>query len=228
MKKIFSLFAMALLLGFTGNTTYAQTVTVQKGDTLWGISNAHKVSVEQLKNWNQLSSDLIYPDQHITVSPETKQYIVKQGDTLFKIAHKNGVTVKNIKDWNHLQTDAIFPGQKLAFNSTEGSKESLERQQQTIGKTITVRATAYTAYCEGCSGITKTGVDLRNNPGEKVIAVDPNVIPLGSKVHVEGYGYATAADIGGAIKGNEIDIFYPEQQTAVNYGVKNIKVTIIN
>ncbi|RFU61134.1 LysM peptidoglycan-binding and 3D domain-containing protein [Peribacillus glennii] len=227
-KAIFSFIATALLLGLTGNATYAKTITVKTGDTLWEISDAHKVSVEQVKQWNQLNSDTIFPNQQLKVSPKAKKYIVKQGDTLWKIANKKGVTVKNIKDWNHLQSEVIFPGQKLAFNSTEGSIESLERQKQRMGKTITVKATAYTAYCEGCSGITKTGVDLRNNPGEKVIAVDPNVIPLGSKVHVEGYGYATAADIGGAIEGNEIDIFYPEEQTALNYGVKNIKVTIIN
>ena len=64
-------------------------------------------------------------------------------------------------------------------------------------------ATAYTAYCNGCSGITTTGINLRANPNLKVIAVDPSVIPLGSKVWVEGYGYAVAGDTGGAIKGKE-------------------------
>ena len=49
----------------------------------------------------------------------------------------------------------------------------------------------------------RTGINLRANPNLKVIAVDPSVIPLGSKVWVEGYGYAVAGDTGGAIKGNE-------------------------
>jgi len=227
-KTIFSFVAAVLLLGIISETANAEQVTVKKGDTLWGIAQGHEVSVNQVKSWNQLSSDTIYPNQQLKVSPETKKYIVKQGDTLWKIASKNGVTVKNLKDWNQLQTEVIFPGQKLAFNSSDGSRESFDRQKEAIGKTITVKATAYTAYCEGCSGITKNGVNLRQNPDEKVIAVDPNVIPLGSKVHVEGYGYATAADIGGAIDGNEIDIFYPEEQTALNYGVKTVKVSIIN
>ena len=75
------------------------------------------------------------------------------------------------------------------------------------GREIFVTATAYTASCSGCSGTTATGINLHANPNAKVIAVDPNVIPLGSKVFVEGYGYAIAADTGGAIKGNKIDVF---------------------
>jgi 3D (Asp-Asp-Asp) domain-containing protein len=93
---------------------------------------------------------------------------------------------------------------------------------------ITVKATAYTASCEGCSGITKTGINIKENPDAKVIAVDPSVIPLGSKVYVEGFGKATAADIGGGIDGKEIDIFIPSEQDAIDFGVKKLKVTILN
>ncbi|WP_277613955.1 3D domain-containing protein [Neobacillus muris] len=95
-------------------------------------------------------------------------------------------------------------------------------------KELTVKATAYTAYCEGCSGITATGVDIKSNPHEKVIAVDPNVIPLGSKVYVEGYGEAIAADTGGAIKGNRIDVFIPSEQDALEWGKKEVTLQIIN
>ena len=79
-------------------------------------------------------------------------------------------------------------------------------------------STAYTANCSGCSGTTATGINLHANPNSKVIAVDPRVIPLGTKVHVEGYGYAIAADTGGAIKGNKIDVFFPSKQTAYELG----------
>ena len=71
-------------------------------------------------------------------------------------------------------------------------------------------------------------MNLKSNPNQKVIAVDPSVIPLGSKVYVEGYGYATAADIGGAIKGHKIDVFIPKQSDALKWGRKQVKVTIIN
>ncbi|WP_223555657.1 LysM peptidoglycan-binding and 3D domain-containing protein [Lysinibacillus sphaericus] len=98
----------------------------------------------------------------------------------------------------------------------------------TAAKEITVEASAYTASCEGCTGITATGINLKTNPNAKVISVDPTVIPLGSKVYVEGYGEAIAGDTGGAIKGNRIDVFFPSQQDAINFGVKKLKVTILN
>ena len=96
------------------------------------------------------------------------------------------------------------------------------------GKEIYVSSTAYTASCNGCSGVTATGVNLKNNPNAKVIAVDPSVIPLGSQVYVEGYGYAVAADKGGAIKGHKIDVFFPSTSDAYRWGVKKVKVRIID
>lgn len=104
----------------------------------------------------------------------------------------------------------------------------LTSSTSTSTREITVKATAYTASCEGCSGITKTGINIKDNPNKKVIAVDPSVIPLGSKVYVEGFGEAIAADTGGAIKGNRIDIFIPSKQDAIDFGVKKLKVTILN
>lgn len=96
------------------------------------------------------------------------------------------------------------------------------------GKEFYVSATAYTASCTGCSGITATGINLKANPGLKVIAVDPRVIPLGSKVWVEGYGNAIAGDTGGAIKGNKIDLFMANKSDALSFGRKQVKIRVLN
>lgn len=96
------------------------------------------------------------------------------------------------------------------------------------GKEFYVSATAYTAGCNGCSGITATGINLKSNPNLKVIAVDPSVIPLGSKVWVEGYGHAIAGDTGGAIKGNKIDLHMATKQAAYGFGKRQVKIKIIN
>ncbi|SDK64749.1 Uncharacterized conserved protein YabE, contains G5 and tandem DUF348 domains [Bacillus velezensis] len=96
------------------------------------------------------------------------------------------------------------------------------------GKVITVSSTAYTASCSGCSGHTATGVNLTSNPNAKVIAVDPSVIPLGTRVHVDGYGEAVAADTGSAIKGRRIDVFFPEKSSAYRWGKKQVKIKILN
>lgn len=111
--------------------------------------------------------------------------------------------------------------------SKEPATEEVTTQQETQpGKTITVTSTGYTVESAGGSGITATGIDLNKNPNAKVISVDPKVIPLGSKVYVEGYGQAIAADTGGAIKGNKIDIYFPTKEQAINWGVRNVNITI--
>jgi uncharacterized protein YabE (DUF348 family) len=96
------------------------------------------------------------------------------------------------------------------------------------GKEFYVSSTAYTAGCNGCSGITATGINLRANPNVKVIAVDPRIIPLGTKVYVEGYGYAIAADKGSAIKGYKIDVFFPNLSDAYRWGNRKVKIKILN
>src|SRR5699024_6243659 len=93
----------------------------------------------------------------------------------------------------------------------------------------TMQATAYTAKCDtGCTGITATGQNLNANPNKKVIAVDPSVIPLGSRVYVEGYGEAIAGDTGGDINGNRIDLHIPDKGSANSFGRKNVTVRIID
>ncbi|MYL35340.1 hypothetical protein GLW08_03345 [Pontibacillus yanchengensis] len=105
------------------------------------------------------------------------------------------------------------------LNNDNASKDvESKKTEQNVERTLKVEATAYTANCDGCIGITKTGINLLENPNKKVIAVDPSVIPLGSIVHVEGYGKAVAGDIGSAIQGNRIDVFIPNRNNALNFG----------
>ncbi|WP_282173714.1 LysM peptidoglycan-binding and 3D domain-containing protein [Cytobacillus firmus] len=240
MKKYFYYLLASLIIWSTaGVSAYAEEVTVNKGDTLWSIAQKHEVSVQDIKNWNGLSGDLIHPNDKLDVSPE-EIYIVESGDTLWNIAKTYNISVHNLKKWNQLKSDFIKPGLELIIYKNESVKKEASNPKTIVkaantnepaakeGKVLTVTATAYTASCEGCIGITKTGVNLIDNPDEKVIAVDPDVIPLGSKVFVEGYGYATAEDIGGGINGHEIDVFIPGEQDALQWGRKDVKVTIIN
>lgn len=154
-------------------------------------------------------------------SASSTTYTVKSGDTLWDIAQQHHLSVNQLKNWNHLHSDIIFPKQKLAV------AEAKAAAKVTSTKELTVTATAYTANCEGCSGITATGINLKKNPDLKVISVDPKVIPLGSKVDVEGYGTAVAGDTGGAMKGKKIDVFVPSQKKAEDWGRKKVKVKIL-
>lgn len=115
-----------------------------------------------------------------------------------------------------------------------GTKESQpvvalsSRSNDDSGKVLYMSASAYTAGCSGCSGITSTGINLNNNPNMKVVAVDPGVIPLGSKVWVEGYGYAIAGDTGGHIVGNRIDLHFPTRSSALSFGRRTVKVKVLD
>ena len=72
------------------------------------------------------------------------------------------------------------------------------------------------------------GYDLTANPNLKLIAVDPAVIPPLSRVYVEGYGEAIAADTGGAITGYKIDVFVPDKAASSRWGVRQVRVTILD
>lgn len=114
------------------------------------------------------------------------------------------------------------------FPDKEKKAVTASAKKADVKRTVAVEATAYTAFCEGCSGVTYTGIDLRANPDQKVIAVDPNVIPLGSKVRVPGYGVAVAGDIGGDIEGHRIDLFMAQENDAFDYGRRQVEVEILN
>ena len=248
-------FAISIIfIIFASQSVSAETYTVKKGDNLWNISEKHDIQVSDLMEINDLDTVIIRPDQELYIY---ETYTIEQGDTLSEIARDHSVKVEQLQDWNDLSSDLIITGQELiihamhddlkekakkqeaekATKKTTAKKETAtkaapkqEKQEdkQLAGKTLTVTATAYTAECNGCSGITYTGVNLNENRNAKVIAVDPNVIPLGSKVYVEGYGEAIAADIGGAIKGNKIDLHVPTKEEAYKWGVRTVDITILD
>lgn len=254
-KHIVALTAVAALsVGAATAASADSNYTVKSGDTLWAISQANNVSVGDLKGWNALSSDLIFPNQQLSIGGETKKqetaavasssYTVQSGDTLYRIAVNHGISLDQLMSWNGITGHLIYPGDKLVVSggtpisvpkapaqssaqSTAPAQNSAPASSAQSGKEMQVSATAYTAYCAGCSGVTATGIDLRSNPNQKVIAVDPTVIPLGSTVWVEGYGTAIAGDTGGAIKGNKIDVFIPSRDAALQWGRKTVTIKIL-
>ncbi|AJG60309.1 cell wall-binding protein EntB [Bacillus sp. Gnz1/3] len=112
------------------------------------------------------------------------------------------------------------------------AKEESKNNVQSAKRELTVVATAYTADPSengtyGGRVLTAMGHDLTANPNMRIIAVDPKVIPLGSKVWVEGYGEAIAGDTGSAIKGNRIDVLMGSKSKAMNWGRQTVKVKIL-
>lgn len=105
-------------------------------------------------------------------------------------------------------------------------KENLSCTSRHEGpKVLIMEATAYSASpAEGTAdGITASGTKARRGTA----AVDPKVIPLGTRLWVEGYGYAVAEDTGGAIKGMRIDLFVESREEALRFGRKAVRVRIL-
>jgi 3D (Asp-Asp-Asp) domain-containing protein len=160
-------------------------------------------------------------------SASSNTYTVKSGDSLYRISKTYKISVKELKQWNNLKSDIIHPKQVLIVSKVKATTTPIKKESSKVVKVITVNASAYTVNCKGCTGITATGINLKKNPNQKVISVDPKVIKLGTKVYVEGYGYAVAADKGSAIKGNKIDVFMTSKKAAINWGRKTVKVKIL-
>lgn len=129
-----------------------------------------------------------------------------------------------------LAKERKIQAQKLA-EKRKKEQEEKEKQAQSApknvsGRTITMRSTAYTSDPSENGGYSTTAMGTAIRYG--VAAVDPNVIPLGTRLYIEGYGYARAEDTGGAIKGNKIDLVFGSKAQSNRWGRRTVRVTILN
>lgn len=143
-------------------------------------------------------------------------------EVVYEVVYKNGVefskSVKSSKVVAEPVNKIVAQGTRRVFASRDG-------QLLDYKSVLYCESTAYSG-----GGVTATGtVPVRDPNGISTIAVDPRVIPLGSLVYVEGYGKAVAADTGGAIKGNIIDVYVNSEQEAYSsWGRKyNVPVYIL-
>ena len=135
----------------------SNTYTVRNGDTLYKVAGQLGMTVGQLKEANQLKSDIIYPGQVLVgkkatpavqkpVTPpvvNNTNYTVKSGDTLYSIANMAGVSVAQVKNWNNLPSDIIFVGQTLNLNTQEAPKETPKKETAVTGYTVKSGDTLY-------------------------------------------------------------------------------------
>lgn len=192
MNKIaFSVIASGSLALFAGvaDAEASPTYTIQSGDSLWKIASQHNVSVTNLKTWNNLSSDAIYPNQVIKVAASatgstvtvpapapaapaptqpatgsTATYTVKSGDTLSKIASIHKTTVSKIQSLNNISGHLIFPGQKLKVDAAAATPTVSAPTPPAAATPAPAPAqTAGTARTyQVVSGDTLTGIAYRN------------------------------------------------------------------
>ncbi|TVX98774.1 3D domain-containing protein [Cohnella terricola] len=182
-------------------------------------------------------------------------YTAKDSDTFWKLSQQMNIPLQKLMDANpninplniYAGLKLTIPGEASASNkltmNAAASAKPIQAVATASGKTLSyskvlnITATAYSAAPEENG---KWGaVDYFGNPLKLgTIAVDPNVIPFGTKLYVTGYDFsglptggfvATASDAGSAIKGNRIDIFVPGSAKFVSdFGIQSVKVYILN
>lgn len=106
----------------------------------------------------------------------------------------------------------------VVTTSSSASSSSASSAAVSSSRTITMQATAYSG-----GGTTASGMAAAVGR----VAVDPRVIPLGTRLYIEGYGYAVAADTGGAIKGNRIDLYMNSESQCNSFGRRNVTVHVL-
>lgn len=128
--------------------------------------------------------------------------------------------VKDFQGYLGIEQDGIVGSETIAFLQRERSSAEPSR----YSRTMVMSASAYTAYDDGNGNRTYRGNKLRKG----LVAVDPRVIPLGTRLFIKGYGFAIADDVGGAIKGNRIDLAFESRDEALRFGVQKVTVYFLD
>ena len=162
--------------------------------------------------------------ERVDTLPKGEEKVLQEGtvgldEVEEEIHYKQG----DVIDTKELQRKTITPMQPKVVQV--GTREvEVSRSYDRVREVITMEATAYLPTDGGGDGITATGIRARHG----VVAVDPNVFPLGTRVYIPGYGEAIAADTGGDIIGNRIDVVLEDYGSAMQFGRRTVDVYILS
>ncbi|MDE6357355.1 MAG: G5 domain-containing protein [Eubacteriales bacterium] len=202
---------------------------------------------KELKN-NMIIKLTPYYEKIVTKTadiPFTTSYVenpnLPLGTQNIKVAGVNGskeIKTKELYLEGNLASSSVVsekitknPVNQVIEKGTKANTVKTEKGTFSYIKKIAMKSTAYTAGFESTGknpgdagyGITASGMKAQRG----VVAVDTKVIPFGTKLYIEGYGYAVAGDTGGAIKGNKIDVFVNTYAEARNWGVRTVNVYVL-
>lgn len=217
---------------------------VHNGDSMYSVALRAGFGLKNLALVNDVTqSSYLFPGERLALP---FLYKVQTGDQLSYLAKRYATSTKSIMSLNHLSSTTIKAGRVLLIargSLTASMVPSKPKvlgaalmQTTTLGASQTMLASAYD------SSVSSNGpwgaVDYFGNALQfGSVAVDPHVIALGSKLYISGYTdpylpkggfYARAVDVGGAIKGNRIDIYLPRTSLAMQFGLEHVTVRVVN
>lgn len=180
-----------------------------------------KVATENVVETETIDYDtVIEEDSNLDVNyKSTKQQGINgKSEITYEVTYKDGKEFQRTKKSSKM---VVSPKNTIIVKGVNALAAS--RGTNNSKKTLSCSATAYS----GGWGTSSGRKPVRVEGGLSTIAVDPAFIPMGSKVYVEGYGYAVAADTGTGIKGNKIDLYFNSYKESCDWGLKMVNVTII-
>jgi len=184
--------------------SYLQRLGYFRGEVDGGFGVTTLQAVKEFQRARGLAVDGIAGPQTFRALREYDGQTISRGTTV-----RNGETV-TVGDAGVAATEAV-------------TGENPQTNIAATWRPVQLEATAYTRYDAGCGNWTYRGNYLQRG----LVAVDPGVIPLGTRLYVPGYGFAIADDIGRAIKGNKIDLAMDTRTEAFAYGRRQITAYII-
>jgi uncharacterized protein YabE (DUF348 family) len=182
-----------------------------------------KVDTKDLTEKQPINFDtIVEKDENLDSSVQKVKSEGSNGEKeiTYQIIYKDGVEVsRNIKSTKTI----VEPQNKVVIKGTGQVYASRGGEQIKYKKKLDCTATAYSNHSSTATGRSP----VRNQDGISTIAVDPSVVPLGSKVYVDGYGYAIAADTGGAIKGNKVDLYLNSSSECDRWGRRSVNLLVV-
>ncbi len=231
LQKKMILFLSIIIVTLLFVLTFKTSLKMKKVATAIETYNKNFITVERPEEYEYVLSEQVAYMASREVSEEADTNVTDS-----KI--EQNVSTEDIEDEKKEETKEIEKEVKAVSYRELAENNPPEEYKQVIEAT----ATAY-CLCQKCCGkspsspgygVTASGLKIIPGTGMKVIAVDPKVIPLGSKVYVQGlngawdYGYAVAGDTGGAIKSMKIDLYMDSHEETLSWGRKKVNIYVVD
>lgn len=161
--------------------------------------------------------------EQVDTLPEGAQELVQTGSEGVEEVNEEVIYEKGKPVHVHKIGRTIITPMKPTIIRTGVSSMEMAKSHGQVKQVLTMEATAYLPTDGGGDGITASGIQAKHG----VVAVDPNVIPLGTKLYIPGYGEALAADTGGDIVGSRIDVVMEDYGEAMQFGRRTVEVYVL-
>jgi 3D (Asp-Asp-Asp) domain-containing protein len=161
------------------------------------------------------------PESPLWAAPDTGEALTKKQvdetpETAQPLASRRSVRVRHL----HRHTE------RVAKAAASRSTIALNNSGQLHAQLGTFAITAYTHYRNRRGGVNRTATGVYPQVG-RTVAVDPRIVPLGTRLHIEGVGERIAEDTGRKIKGKKLDLFLPSVRECRRFGIRKQEVSLV-